>query len=64
MNPPDVPDWRGLQAFSCAQNLRISVTPQGLVNHANQGLVNHAGRLHPGDASLTSLFKLKRSDLG
>ena len=56
-NPSDVPDSRGLQAFSRGQSQRISLIPQGLVNHASQGLVNHAGECRAGDVRLTSLFK-------
>jgi hypothetical protein len=42
-DPSDVPDSRGLQAFSCTGNERISAMPQRLVNHVSQALVNHAG---------------------
>jgi hypothetical protein len=61
--PPDVPDWRGLQAFSSVRTLRISAVPQRLVNHASQGLVNHGRHLQASDGSLTRLFKLKRTGL-
>src|SRR5205823_13933173 len=42
--PTDVPDWRGLQAFSDRQKLRFALLAQRLVNHARQGLVNHERR--------------------
>src|SRR6195952_897650 len=41
-DPSDVPDSRGLQAFSRGRNERISAVLQGLVNHVSQALVNHA----------------------
>jgi hypothetical protein len=56
-SPSDVPDSRGLQAFSQAQSQRISKIPQGLVNHVSQALVNHADECRAGDVRLTSLFK-------
>ena len=61
---PDVPDSRGLQAFSRAQSERFPAMPQRLVNHVGQGVVNHAGECRAGYLGLTRLFKAIRSSLG
>jgi hypothetical protein len=64
VNPPDVPDRRGLQAFSRGKDRQLRRLPQGLVNHVDQGLVNHAAKRLAGEIGLTSIFKPKRTRSG
>jgi hypothetical protein len=64
LDPSDVPDSRGFQAFCGVKSQSFSVSMQGLVNHVRQALVNHAGKDKAGDHGLTSLFKPKPKPLG